>query len=79
MLEKNVNNRSLVEIVSLEDLVPEDDLRKTDTAVDFSKPYEFAENLYCEDNGRPSIDPAILFKMVLIQHVWYTFAQTSSK
>ena len=38
MLEKNVNNRSLVEIVSLEDLVPEDHLlRKIDAAVDFSR------------------------------------------
>ena len=81
MLEKNLNNRSLVEIVSLEDLVPEDHLlRKIDAAVDFSKIYEFVEDLYCEDNGRPSIDPVILFKMVLIQHlVWYSFAQASSK
>ena len=71
MLEKNVNNRSLVEIVSLEDLVPEDHLlRKIDASVDFSKLYEFVEDLYCEDNGRPSIDPVILFKMVLIQHLY---------
>ena len=66
-----MNNRSLVEIVSLEDLVPEDHLlRKIDEAVDFSKIYEFVEDLYCEDNGRPSIDPVILFKMVLIQHLY---------
>ena len=71
MLEKNVNNRSLVEIVSLEDLVPEDHLlRKIDAAVEFRKIYEFVEDLYCEDNGRPSIDPVILFKMVLIQHLY---------
>ena len=71
MLEKNANNRLLVEIVSLEDLVPEDHLlRKIDAAVDFSKIYEFVEDLYCEDNGRPSIDPVILFKMVLIQHLY---------
>ena len=71
MLEKNVNNRQLVELVCLEDLVPEDHLlRKIDAAVDFSKIYEFVEDLYCEDNGRPSIDPVILFKMVLIQHLY---------
>ena len=71
MLEKNVNKRSLVEIVCLEDLVPEDHLlRKIDATVDFSKIYEFVEDLYCEDNGRPSIDPVILFKMVLIQHLY---------
>ncbi len=26
--------------------------------------------LYSEDNGRPSIDPVVLFKMVLIKHLY---------
>ena len=42
MLEKNVNNRQLVELVCLEDLVPEDHLlRKIDAAVDFSNLTDF--------------------------------------
>ena len=45
-------------------------LRKIDTAVDFEKIYDFAEELYCADNGRKSIDPVVLFKMVLIQHLY---------
>ena len=45
-------------------------LRKIDTAVDFTRLYEMVEPLYCEDNGRPSIDPVVLFKMVLIQHLY---------
>lgn len=28
------------------------------------------EDLYCADNGRPSIDPVVIFKMVLIQHLY---------
>ena len=32
-------------------------LRKIDRAVDFTKIYDFVEELYCGDNGRPSIDP----------------------
>ena len=28
------------------------------------------EPLYCEDNGRPSIDPVVLIKMVLLQHLY---------
>ena len=28
------------------------------------------EDLYCEDNGRPSCDPMVLFKLVLIQHLF---------
>lgn len=71
MLEKNVENREQIEYVCLETLVPEEHLlRKIDRAVDFSKIYEFVEDLYCPDNGRPSIDPVILFKMVLIQHLY---------
>ena len=71
MLEKNVQNRNQVEIISLEELVPKEHLlRKIDNAVDFEKIYEFVEDLYCPDNGRPSVDPVILFKMVLIQHLY---------
>ena len=71
MLEKNVKNRQQAEIICLEDLVPQDHLlRKIDRAVDFDKIYDFVEDLYCLDNGRPSIDPVILFKMVLIQHLY---------
>jgi transposase len=28
------------------------------------------EHLYCEDNGRPAVDPVVLVKMVLIQHLF---------
>ena len=71
MLEKNVQNRNQIEIICIEDLVPQDHLlRKIERAVDFKKIYEFVEELYCADNGRPSIDPVILFKMVLIQHLY---------
>ena len=51
--------------------MPQDHLlRKIDRAVDYDKIYDFVEDLYCLDNGRPSIDPVILFKMVLIQHLY---------
>lgn len=36
---------------------------------DFGRIYELVEDLYCEDNGRPSCDPVVLFKLVLIQHL----------
>ena len=38
-------------------------------AVDFNEIYDMVEPLYCADNGRPSVDPVVLFKMVLIQHL----------
>ena len=63
--------RDLVEFVVIDQLVPKEHLlRKIDAAVDFTRLYEMVEPLYCEDNGRPSIDPVVLFKMVLIQHLY---------
>ncbi|MFQ6977465.1 MAG: transposase [Oscillibacter sp.] len=64
-------DRDLVEFVVIDQLVPKAHLlRKIDAAVDFTQLYEMVEPLYCEDNGRPSIDPVVLFKMVLVQHLY---------
>ena len=64
-------DRDVIEIVGIDSLVPQDHLlRKINQAVDFNRLYEMVESLYCEDNGRPSVDPVVLFKMVLIQHVY---------
>ena len=63
--------RGVFEIVDTESLVPAEHLlRKIDVAVDFNKIYDMVEPLYCSDNGRPSVDPVVLFKMVLIQHLY---------
>ena len=71
MLTKNIENRNQVEFVSLEQMVPQDHLlRQIDAAIDFNKVYEFVEDLCCKDNGRPSIDPVVLFKIVLIQYIY---------
>lgn len=60
-----------MEMISIEELVPKDHLlRKISKAVDFDKIYDFVEDLYCLDNGRPGVDPVVLFKMVLIQHLY---------
>ena len=63
--------RGVFEIVDTESLVPREHLlRKIDAAVDFNQIYDMVEPLYCADNGRPSVDPVVLFKMVLIQHLY---------
>ena len=69
--EKNRKNREQMEIFSIEEFVPKNHLlRKIDAAIDFSHIYKIVEELYCADNGRPSIDPVVIFKMVLIQHLY---------
>ena len=71
MLERGKMERGVFEIVDTESLVPQEHLlRKIDAAVDFTRIYDMVEPLYCLDNGRPSIDPVVLFKMVLIQHLY---------
>ena len=71
MISKEIENRRAVEMLCTDMLVPQDYLlRKIDGAVDFKKIYEFVENLYSRDNGRPSVDPVVLFKMVFIQHLF---------
>ena len=71
MLKKEIKQRQAVEMVCTDMLVPKDHLlRKIDAAVDFTRIYERVEKLYCEDNGRPSCDPVVLIKLVLIQHLF---------
>ena len=71
VLERGKLERGIVENVDAESLVRKDHLlRKIDAAVDLSQLYEMVEPLYSEDNGRPSIDPVVLFKMVLIRHLY---------
>ena len=71
MLATKEEERGQYEMICVEDLVPKDHiLRKIDSAIDFTHIYDLVGDLYCPDNGRPSIDPVVLFKIVLIQHLF---------
>ena len=71
MIRKEGSRTSQLELFSVEEFVPQDHLlRKIDAAVDFTHIYDFVEDLYCKDNGRPGVDPVVLFKMVLLQHLY---------
>ena len=71
MLERGKMDRGVIELVDTESQVPQGHLvRKIDGAVDFGKLYEIVEPLYSEEEGRPSIDPVVLFKIVLLQHLY---------
>ena len=71
MLRKEAKQRQAVEMLCTDMLVPKDHLlRKIDAAVDFEHIYELVGDLYSAGNGRPSIDPVVLFKLVLIQHLY---------
>ena len=45
-------------------------LRDIGNEVDFSHIYDLVWNRYSKDKGRKSVDPVVLFKTVLIQHLY---------
>lgn len=71
MINERNNSQNKVELVILENLVPEDHLlRQIDKYIDFSFIRKITNDLYCLDNGRPAIDPIILFKMLFIGYLY---------
>ena len=59
------------EMVMLEELVPKDHLlRKIDKAIDFSFINRICKPYYCENNGRPAIEPEVLFRMLFIGYLY---------
>ena len=71
VIERKRDNRGQVSMLSLEGLVREDPLvRKIEQAIDFNEIYGIVEDLYCPDNGRPGVDPVVLFKIVFVQHLF---------
>ena len=52
----------------LESLIPEDHhLRHLDRVLDLSLVHEAVRDRYCQDNGRPSIDPEVVLRLFLLQ------------
>ena len=71
MLRKQREKQQRMNLVIIEQLVPDDHfLRKVERAVDFSFIYDLCAPLYCADNGRPAIDPEVLFRMLLVGYLY---------
>lgn len=72
MLTKdNIEKRDQIQYASTGDLVPQDHLlRQIERAIDFSFIYSLVADKYSEDKGRPSIDPVVLVKIVLLQYLY---------
>lgn len=70
MTLKNTEQRLTEKKISLDALVPKEHIiRKIDAAIDFSFIYEKVKPLY-SSIGKPSIDPVVLFKIILIQYLF---------
>ena len=66
MLTEKTSAQLKFHFITIEDLVPKVHfLRKLENTIDFSFIYHEARDLYCSNNGRPSIDPVMLVKYLL--------------
>lgn len=71
MTQEHEKVRKQMQIVCIDDLVPQDHLlRIIDKAIDWKFIYEFVEDKYSPDMGRPSLDPVTLIKIPLIQYLY---------
>lgn len=71
MLKKPSAQQTELEMVTLESLVPSDHLlRKIDAVIDFSFIHDRVSDLYCADNGRPALDPTLMFKALFIGYLF---------
>ncbi len=71
MLRKLGPEQTALEIVTLEGLVPKDHLlRKIDAVIDFSFIHDRVVGLYSADNGRPALDPVVMFKALFIGYLF---------
>ncbi len=71
LTKEKTHAREQVQMLTIEDLVPTDHiLRDIDRAINFNFIYDEVKDLYSSDNGRPSVDPVVLFKIVFIKHLF---------
>lgn len=71
MYTERSGKQTQYEMVMLEELVPQNHLlRKIDKAIDFSFINKICKPYYCENNGRPAIEPEVLFRMLFIGYLY---------
>lgn len=71
MQGQHKHQHQLFHYFDIESLIPQNHfLRKIDQYVDLSFIRELTEPFYCSDNGRPSIDPELFFRTILIGYFY---------
>ena len=61
----------LFTVFNMEELIPKGHLlREIDSVLDFGFVREATADLYCQDNGRPSIDPELFVRICLITYLY---------
>ena len=71
MIQWDMLKKPAPEQTALDSLVPKDHLlRKIDAVIDFSFIHDRFAALYCADNGRPALDPTLMFKALFIGYLF---------
>lgn len=69
MQGRHISAEEHVVTINLQEAIPPDHLvRRVAKIVDLTFIYELTHDLYCEDNGRPSVDPVLFFRMQLLKY-----------
>ena len=68
--KRNHIQQQMTLLPPLETFIPPDHyLRKLNKVLDLSFIHESVRDLYCQDNGRPSIDPEVIIRLFLLQAI----------
>ena len=68
--KKDQTQSRMMLLPSLETFIPEDHpLRRLNRVLDLSFVHEAVREHYCQNNGRPSIDPEVIIRLFLIQAI----------
>lgn len=71
MTQNPDKNRTQIQMFCMDDLVPVDHLlRQVEAAIDWSFIYDLVVEKYSTDFGRPSLDPVMLIKLLVIQYLY---------
>lgn len=71
MLQKAHEKQQQMERVIIEEMIPKNHLlRRIDSSIDFTFIHKLCQPLYCADNGRPAIDPEVLFRMLFVGYLY---------
>ena len=68
--KRDNSDNSMMLLPSLEEFIPEDHyLRKINHVLNLTFIHEAVSDKYCQDNGRPSIDPEVVIRLFLLQAI----------
>lgn len=70
-MSKHLSTTSETTTINIDKFIkPDHILRLIDIYIDFNFIYDLVDEYYSSNTGRPSIDPVVLFKIQLIQHLF---------